>query len=103
MVRVPVATGFVESDNDLGAELANNRDNFSDYFSWIGLHQRARIVILRRAGHARITIAEEPELLYSQFMSSRAHLPFAHLAQRFRRSQRGVRDLADLSACQTDQ
>ncbi len=39
MVRMAVATGFVEGNEHLGAELANDFDDFAHHLSGVGLGQ----------------------------------------------------------------
>ncbi len=85
MVGVSIAAGFVKCDQHLRAELANDSDQLAYHLGCASLRQAARVLIFRGAGHARIAIIQEPQVMHAEHFSRRAHLALAHLAQVFGR------------------
>ena len=58
VVGVAVAAELVVADHDLGPMLADRRNDLRGHLFERGLHQAVGVLIVGRAGHAAVAIAE---------------------------------------------
>ena len=97
MVGVAVTAIGAERQDYMRAQRAHQRDNLACHtFQW-RLSKRIRVLILGRAGHPRVLVVKEPQVLDPEHRAGGSHLAFPDLAQVLRRGERGVCNLTHLA------
>src|SRR5689334_6873776 len=81
MIRMPIASSFIERNENLRTKLANDRHQLANYLGGSGMNKRLRVMILSTTRHAGIAISQEPELIYMQDLSSSTCLFLPYLPQ----------------------
>src|SRR5260370_2365897 len=102
MIGMPIASGFVECDEDLRAELTNDSNQLADYLGGPGMNECMRVLIRCSIFHAGIAISQEPEVVYMQDLSGCTHLSLSYLPQAFGRSLPLSFHLSSLSSFPSD-
>src|ERR1700736_4751670 len=106
VIGMRVATKLVLCNHHLGTDPAHDLDQPGDRFFFVGLPEGLRLPVPGQAGHARVLVTEEDELVDAEDLDRVAQLPFADGREPWR-SLLGVKvfieDLSDLATGRGDQ
>ena len=98
-----VAAALVVGHQHLRALLSNQRDQPPDDLVEVGAGEALRVVVLGRADHPGVAVAELDEAADSERAHGLGQLALAHLAQVLGRGQARVGDLAGLAPSAGDE